>query len=196
MIEKNEFLRRTKVKKKSSLWLVWAFHVMKIYERAMHITRWSTIQIYDPIWIFSWKSTHFGVCFYFTWKVGDVLSILCTSVSCATGNEIFLKGNIFFLVNCLLSLCTSGMKATILDVLQIDMAPTLSLLLGHPIPQNSLGCAIPQVLNGSLAMREQLRALQLNGYQLMAVHQKNAGKSDEGEDRNRNKGGFYKSVQV
>ena len=65
-------------------------------------------------------------------------------------------------------------------VQQIDFAPTLSLLLGHPIPQNSLGCAIPQVLDGSFSMREQLRALQLNGYQLMAVHEKNSGKADDG----------------
>lgn len=72
-----------------------------------------------------------------------------------------------------------GILETSLEVQQIDFAPTISLLLGHPIPQNSLGCAIPQVLNGSLTMREQLRALQLNGYQLMAVHQKNAGKADE-----------------
>ncbi|XP_041475171.1 GPI ethanolamine phosphate transferase 2-like [Lytechinus variegatus] len=72
-----------------------------------------------------------------------------------------------------------GLQVTDIDVQQIDLAPTLSLLLGHPIPQNSLGCAITQVLNGSLTMREQLRALQINGYQLMAVHQKNAGKSDE-----------------
>ncbi|XP_072172994.1 GPI ethanolamine phosphate transferase 2-like [Diadema setosum] len=72
-----------------------------------------------------------------------------------------------------------GMLETNHQVQQIDFAPTISLLLGHPIPQNSLGCVIPQALDGSLAMQEQLRALQLNGYQLMAVHQINSGRVDE-----------------
>ncbi|XP_033637019.1 GPI ethanolamine phosphate transferase 2-like [Asterias rubens] len=59
------------------------------------------------------------------------------------------------------------------EVQQIDLAPTLAILLGLPIPQNSLGQAIPAMLEGSLSPREQLRALQLNSYQLSRVLEQN-----------------------
>ncbi|XP_072048893.1 GPI ethanolamine phosphate transferase 2-like [Amphiura filiformis] len=56
---------------------------------------------------------------------------------------------------------------------QIDLVPTLSLLLGLPIPQNSLGRGITSVLKHSFSLREQMRALQLNCHQLAMVLQEN-----------------------
>ncbi len=56
---------------------------------------------------------------------------------------------------------------------QIDLVPTLSLLLGLPIPQNSLGRGITPLLEHSLSMRDLLRALQLNCHQLSLVLQEN-----------------------
>ncbi|KAL9950488.1 hypothetical protein ACROYT_G042986 [Oculina patagonica] len=54
------------------------------------------------------------------------------------------------------------------QVQQIDLVPTLSLLLGLPIPQNSIGIALPDLFSFH-APREMLRALQLNTYQLSQV---------------------------
>ncbi|XP_033095681.1 GPI ethanolamine phosphate transferase 2-like [Anneissia japonica] len=58
------------------------------------------------------------------------------------------------------------------EVQQIDMAPSLAVVLGLPIPQNSLGIVIPEVLN-LLPMRQRLRALQLNSNQLMNLMKQN-----------------------
>ncbi|XP_070563098.1 GPI ethanolamine phosphate transferase 2-like [Ptychodera flava] len=58
------------------------------------------------------------------------------------------------------------------EVKQIDLSPTLSLLLGLPIPQNSLGRTIAQMLE-ILPIRDQLRALQVNGHQLTQVLMEN-----------------------
>ena len=66
------------------------------------------------------------------------------------------------------------------EVQQIDLAPTLAILLGLPIPQNSLGQAIPAMLEGSLSPREQLRALQLNSYQLSRVLEQNIDSFESG----------------
>ncbi|XP_071954427.1 GPI ethanolamine phosphate transferase 2-like isoform X2 [Antedon mediterranea] len=54
------------------------------------------------------------------------------------------------------------------EVQQIDMAPSLATMFGLPIPQNSLGIIIPEVLN-LFPLRQQLRALQLNSNQLMTL---------------------------
>lgn len=51
------------------------------------------------------------------------------------------------------------------QVQQIDVVPTLSLILGLPIPQNSIGIAIPSLFSFHTP-REMLRALQLNTHQL------------------------------
>ncbi|XP_077982034.1 GPI ethanolamine phosphate transferase 2, catalytic subunit-like [Glandiceps talaboti] len=61
-----------------------------------------------------------------------------------------------------------GQLYTKTEVKQIDVAPTLSLLLGLPIPQNSLGRVITQSLH-ILPIRNQLRVMQLNAYQLTQV---------------------------
>lgn len=51
---------------------------------------------------------------------------------------------------------------------QVDLAPTLALGLALPIPQNSVGRTIPQVLE-ELSIRDQLRLLHLNGHQLSCL---------------------------
>ncbi|XP_022102881.1 GPI ethanolamine phosphate transferase 2-like isoform X2 [Acanthaster planci] len=68
------------------------------------------------------------------------------------------------------------------EVYQIDVAPTLSLLMGLPVPQNSLGVAIPMMLEDNLSARQHLRALQLNSHQLSQVLKQNVDsfETDEG----------------
>ncbi|XP_028816142.1 GPI ethanolamine phosphate transferase 2 isoform X2 [Denticeps clupeoides] len=51
---------------------------------------------------------------------------------------------------------------------QVDLAPTLALALGLPISQNSVGCVIPAVFEET-SLREQLRFLHLNGFQLSCL---------------------------
>ncbi|XP_024383334.1 uncharacterized protein [Physcomitrium patens] len=48
---------------------------------------------------------------------------------------------------------------------QVDVVPTLALQLGVPIPKNSVGALLPQHFS-SLTSKEQLRALELNAWQL------------------------------
>ncbi|XP_064624734.1 GPI ethanolamine phosphate transferase 2-like [Lineus longissimus] len=66
------------------------------------------------------------------------------------------------------------------EIYQIDIAPTLSLLLGLPIPQNSLGAASPGALHG-LPIRMKLHAMQINTHQLAKVYRQNVPsyKSDD-----------------
>ncbi|CAJ1058367.1 LOW QUALITY PROTEIN: GPI ethanolamine phosphate transferase 2 [Xyrichtys novacula] len=51
---------------------------------------------------------------------------------------------------------------------QVDLTPTLALGLGLPISQNNVGRVIPGVLEES-SLRDQLRFLHLNGYQLSCL---------------------------
>ncbi|XP_029107742.1 GPI ethanolamine phosphate transferase 2 isoform X1 [Scleropages formosus] len=51
---------------------------------------------------------------------------------------------------------------------QVDLAPTLALALGLPISQNSVGILIPPVFQET-SLREQLRFLHLNGFQLSCL---------------------------
>uniref|UniRef100_A0A3B5KRI5 GPI ethanolamine phosphate transferase 2 C-terminal domain-containing protein n=1 Tax=Xiphophorus couchianus TaxID=32473 RepID=A0A3B5KRI5_9TELE len=67
------------------------------------------------------------------------------------------------------------------EVEQVDLAPTLALGLGLPVPQNSVGRVIPGVLE-ERPLRDQLRFLHLNGHQLSCLlrdstpdYQKEAG---------------------
>ncbi|KFK32804.1 hypothetical protein AALP_AA6G290300 [Arabis alpina] len=53
---------------------------------------------------------------------------------------------------------------------QVDLAPTLALLFGVPIPKNNVGVLVPGTLN-SLRDYEQLRALELNSWQLLRLMQ-------------------------
>ncbi|XP_011657950.1 GPI ethanolamine phosphate transferase 2 isoform X3 [Cucumis sativus] len=57
------------------------------------------------------------------------------------------------------------------DVNQVDIAPTLALLFGVPIPKNNVGVMIPGVID-FLKDTQQLRALQLNSWQLLRLLQK------------------------
>ncbi|XP_055015568.1 GPI ethanolamine phosphate transferase 2 [Boleophthalmus pectinirostris] len=68
-----------------------------------------------------------------------------------------------------------------LEVEQVDLAPSLALGLGLPVPQNSVGRVLPQILEG-LSLRDQLRLLHLNGHQLnrllrdsLPEHQRESG---------------------
>ncbi|KAL6225089.1 hypothetical protein ACLB2K_003941 [Fragaria x ananassa] len=56
------------------------------------------------------------------------------------------------------------------NVYQVDMAPTLALLLGVPIPKNNVGVLIPEIF-GSLSEDQQLKALELNSWQLLRLLQ-------------------------
>jgi ethanolaminephosphotransferase len=51
---------------------------------------------------------------------------------------------------------------------QVDLAPTLALLFGVPIPKNNVGVLVPGTLC-SLRDFEQLRALELNSWQLLRL---------------------------
>ncbi|KAL1206805.1 hypothetical protein V5N11_009204 [Cardamine amara subsp. amara] len=53
---------------------------------------------------------------------------------------------------------------------QVDLAPTLALLFGVPIPKNNVGVLVPGTLS-SLRDYEQLRALELNSWQLLRLMQ-------------------------
>ncbi|KAF9586605.1 major facilitator super transporter protein [Lunasporangiospora selenospora] len=51
---------------------------------------------------------------------------------------------------------------------QIDLVPTLSLLLGLPIPKNNVGRVIPELLS-EYSASDKLRALQINAHQVAEV---------------------------
>ncbi|KAJ6815950.1 GPI ethanolamine phosphate transferase 2 isoform X1 [Iris pallida] len=53
---------------------------------------------------------------------------------------------------------------------QVDITPTLALLLGVPIPKNNVGVVIFELLS-SLTDKEKLRALELNSWQLLRLLQ-------------------------
>ncbi|KAF9171773.1 major facilitator super transporter protein [Mortierella sp. AD011] len=54
------------------------------------------------------------------------------------------------------------------SVSQVDLVPTLSLLMGLPIPKNSVGKLIPELFSDSRG-EEKLKALQINSYQVAGV---------------------------
>ncbi|KAF9134444.1 major facilitator super transporter protein [Mortierella sp. 14UC] len=54
------------------------------------------------------------------------------------------------------------------SVSQVDLVPTLSLLMGLPIPKNSVGQLIPELFS-ELTELERLRAFQINAYQVAGV---------------------------
>ena len=62
---------------------------------------------------------------------------------------------------------------------QIDLAPTLSLLLGLPVPQNSLGTLIIDVFSG-LTIRQKLSATYINAQQLLQVLENNVKNHKQG----------------
>ncbi|XP_047316261.1 GPI ethanolamine phosphate transferase 2 isoform X1 [Impatiens glandulifera] len=56
------------------------------------------------------------------------------------------------------------------SIYQVDIAPTLALLFGVPIPNNNVGIMISEVFH-SLREEHQLRALELNAWQLLRLLQ-------------------------
>ncbi|PAN08573.1 hypothetical protein PAHAL_1G421700 [Panicum hallii] len=56
------------------------------------------------------------------------------------------------------------------EALQVDLAPTLALLFGIPIPKNNIGVLLPEVLN-SLTDDQKLRTLELNSWQILRLLQ-------------------------
>uniref|UniRef100_A0A8C5LYY2 P/Homo B domain-containing protein n=1 Tax=Leptobrachium leishanense TaxID=445787 RepID=A0A8C5LYY2_9ANUR len=72
-----------------------------------------------------------------------------------------------------------GEPAKAPDILQqTDLAPTLAIGLGLPIPRNSLGTLIHPVIEQK-TMREQLRYFHLNGYQLSTLLRENVESSEK-----------------
>ncbi|KAF5206763.1 Gpi ethanolamine phosphate transferase [Thalictrum thalictroides] len=59
-------------------------------------------------------------------------------------------------------------SATCNAVFQVDLAPTLALLFGVPIPKNNVGIVIAETID-SLTEDHQLRALELNSWQLLRL---------------------------
>lgn len=64
-----------------------------------------------------------------------------------------------------------GHAADVTTVDQVDLVPTLAVVLGVPIPLNSLGAVIPQLLSGDLGDPQRLAAYRRNAEQLMRVLQ-------------------------
>lgn len=70
-----------------------------------------------------------------------------------------------------------GMPSNTLERYQIDIVPTLAILMGVPIPRSSLGVLIPEAL-AVLPARQQLSAAYQNLQQLKAVLLANSPKSE------------------
>ncbi|KAL3701112.1 hypothetical protein R1sor_019134 [Riccia sorocarpa] len=62
------------------------------------------------------------------------------------------------------------------EAYQVDLVPTLALLLGVPIPKNSVGALLPPLFS-SLTPKLQLRALELNSWQLLRIMRKRSPRS-------------------
>ncbi|TVU28907.1 hypothetical protein EJB05_20445 [Eragrostis curvula] len=56
------------------------------------------------------------------------------------------------------------------EALQVDVAPTLALLFGVPIPKNNIGVLLPELFN-SFTDEQKLRTLQLNSWQILRLLQ-------------------------
>lgn len=56
------------------------------------------------------------------------------------------------------------------EALQVDLAPTLALLFGIPIPKNNIGVLLPEIFN-CLTDDQQLRTLELNTWQISRLLQ-------------------------
>lgn len=54
------------------------------------------------------------------------------------------------------------------EIDQIDLAPTLAVLLGIPIPKNNLGTIVTDVLSG-YSIKQKLTLLLINGLQMVEV---------------------------
>ncbi|EPS67599.1 hypothetical protein M569_07175, partial [Genlisea aurea] len=65
------------------------------------------------------------------------------------------------------------------EILQVDLAPTLALLFGVPIPLNSVGTVITGVFP-PMQGEEELRILELNSWQLLRLLKSHMTKSDCG----------------
>ena len=57
---------------------------------------------------------------------------------------------------------------TVKEIEQIDIAPTLSILLGVPIPKNNIGTVITDVLS-NYDLQQKLMVLTVNGHQVSEV---------------------------
>ncbi|CAO2047272.1 unnamed protein product [Urochloa humidicola] len=56
------------------------------------------------------------------------------------------------------------------EALQVDLAPTLALLFGVPIPKNNIGVLLPELFT-SLTDDQKLRTLELNSWQILRLLQ-------------------------
>ncbi|KAM9964804.1 hypothetical protein ACTFIW_004590 [Dictyostelium discoideum] len=60
------------------------------------------------------------------------------------------------------------------EISQVDLVPTLSLLLGLPIPKNSLGSLIPELFEKFIPSEQYLRALEINCQQQIEIIKHNS----------------------
>ncbi|KAK7508127.1 hypothetical protein BaRGS_00000366 [Batillaria attramentaria] len=65
------------------------------------------------------------------------------------------------------------------DIDQIDLCPTLSALMGLPIPKNNLGCVEVAALPQNTSLRDKVRAMQINAAQLARMLEKNVGDASQ-----------------
>lgn len=76
----------------------------------------------------------------------------------------------------------TGLPYSHVEVEQVDVVPTLSLLLGLPVPQNNLGVMIRQVLMQSWSSTQhRLQVLHINAQQLAKVFTHNLHKYETGK---------------
>eukprot|EP01018_Ginkgo_biloba_P024549 Gb_02601 [translate_table: standard] len=66
------------------------------------------------------------------------------------------------------ALNTDVASAPLHSAFQVDIVPTLALLLGVPIPKNNVGVVLPQLFH-SFTDEQRLRAMELNAWQLLRL---------------------------
>lgn len=67
------------------------------------------------------------------------------------------------------------------ELLQIDLCPTLSALLGLPVPRNNLGRVEVSALPLNTPLEDKVRLLHLNAAQIATILEKNVEDIEEGK---------------
>ena len=68
------------------------------------------------------------------------------------------------------------------ELQQIDLCPTLSVLLGLPIPRNNLGRVEVGALPLNMPLEDLVRLLQLNAAQVAVVLEQNVDSIEQGDE--------------
>lgn len=74
----------------------------------------------------------------------------------------------------------SGLSDTTREVQQIDLVPTLAILLGLPVPQNNLGIIMETIVK-AWPVRDQLKAMHINAQQMLSIFKENVPHYQKGE---------------